>query len=762
VDADGTLECCHSGKLVPGKTYDYCTDLNLTVGTACAIDQQCETGLCQDSVCAAPNKAANEACSYNDQCFGSACGRIDADGNLACCPSGKLVEGKWLDYCTDLNLTIGEACAIHQQCETGICNDGQCAAPKRNAGDACEHNDQCLGSACGRDDEAGDLQCCVSGSLVKGDLYDFCAELPAGHSCDRNSQCTNGKCGRADKGNLQCCRSGKFIEGEVKDECQDVPQPDAYYWRVAGDDQCCHTDDPDKMPSGDKWVAISPAMAVAGGCQNEAKRGGAIGACTGVVPRAYFWTRYLSKGTGALDLFQYRSAKDCCKVSSVAEMPVGEDFVALGDPGFCETPNGDPMGTIPDCKAVTQRLYHWRVNSNTGQCCTTTRPDFRPVNASWVPIENGNGFNCPVCEEVYQTTSNDQGNYTVVQAGCAPVASCSLTGYNCLALGCFCTTGSSNCMTGTHCDSTGWNSDITFLNQIDWGSNRVCLPESGLNKALDIILPIVVQALAECILGAEFTFGIACAAAFSQAGGEEAATAFEELSAKFETTIKAADTATTTERSGEKLSKVLSKAIQDLEKFLTTATEQKAAVAESIADEEKVLEPLKGEGKFDVEFTSAKEQWTTGRLKNIKVDSEASNDALKGMSTFLQSDDVFLEGTMKKVYAMQKFIDDATEFLKNEPLKQILGNVQNSKLSDQAISHFIGTLENIVKNDEALLEGQARLAALQQQAAKIDSMIEQVEEKIDRTKISWRDSLPSRIDPAGYHMGHPSGAFRPR
>ena len=83
-----------------------------------------------------------DACKKNAECANKKCGRINANGDLKCCPSNKFVP--WhscatcgpRDYCTDVNIPNGQACTIDAQCVSKYCKgstigNGICGTKKK-------------------------------------------------------------------------------------------------------------------------------------------------------------------------------------------------------------------------------------------------------------------------------------------------------------------------------------------------------------------------------------------------------------------------------------------------------------------------------------------------------------------------------------------------------------------------------------------------------------------------------------------------------
>ena len=232
-----TKVCCPSGKSGIYAGYNYCLDMS--DGSTCWSDAQCQGGICQGNaggtkkgVCMSP-QPINAKCDANNECQNSICARTTAaDGaTKACCPSGKsgLYAGYY--YCSDM--PDGSTCWSDEQCKGKICQGnaggikkGICMSPQPiNA--KCDVNNECRNNACARATAADGATkvCCPSGksALYAGNAY--CLDMSDGSICWSDAQCKGGICqGNAGGTRKGVCMSPQPINAkcDANNECQNA------------------------------------------------------------------------------------------------------------------------------------------------------------------------------------------------------------------------------------------------------------------------------------------------------------------------------------------------------------------------------------------------------------------------------------------------------------------------------------------------------------------------------------------------------------
>jgi hypothetical protein len=177
---------------------------------ACALGQGCVTGAdCASGLCGTGYVCQDAACGNGVQDPGET--GTDCGGPCPKC--------------------LGEACGAHEDCASGYCAEGACAAPSCTDG---VKNGSETGTDCG-----GDCAQCPDGEGCVGDVHCLSGFCKDGHcaspSCDDGWQNQNetdvdcgGTCGGCANGN-QCnngndCTSGRCAEGtcaEVQPACDD-------------------------------------------------------------------------------------------------------------------------------------------------------------------------------------------------------------------------------------------------------------------------------------------------------------------------------------------------------------------------------------------------------------------------------------------------------------------------------------------------------------------------------------------------------------
>lgn len=185
---------CGNGRLDPGEACDPSTVLGagsvagctqeclLQENQQCTHDTECGSDLCIKNVCV--------PCTTDNQCQSRQC----SDGACAnLCGNGALDPGEVCDpgisgneECTrDCLRAPGSACAVGQECQTGLCRNASC--------DICVDNDDCPGNLC-----------------VSGGCVDVCGNgrLDAGEQCDDGNRISGDRCSRF-------CRREADVAGEI-------------------------------------------------------------------------------------------------------------------------------------------------------------------------------------------------------------------------------------------------------------------------------------------------------------------------------------------------------------------------------------------------------------------------------------------------------------------------------------------------------------------------------------------------------------------
>jgi hypothetical protein len=286
-----------------------------------------------------PSKHKRQSCTCNNQCFNSACGRLEAGADsLVCCPSGENDLYAGFDYCT--KMPNGNACFSDAMCASGFCEgdsgglaQGKCSTPQP-AGSTCVQNSGCSNQACARAQAGAEsLVCCPSGETDLYAAFDYCtkmpddnacfsdamcksgicagndggnakgtcaSELPAGSKCTKNIECTNRACGRREAGteNLVCCPSGETGLYAAFDYCT-------------------------KMPDGS--TCLSDAMCKSGICSGNSG-GVAKGTCSSLLPAGSECTKNVECTNGACGRSEASAGVSTCCPSGVTDLYAGYDY----------------------------------------------------------------------------------------------------------------------------------------------------------------------------------------------------------------------------------------------------------------------------------------------------------------------------------------------------------------------------------------------------------------------------------------------------
>lgn len=185
-------------------TKDICDLVVAAFDVDCNIDLGGLQMLCKNAP--QPTKHKGQSCTCNNQCFNSACGRLEAGADsLVCCPSGENDMYAGFDYCT--KMPDGNACFSDAMCASGFCEGnnggvakGKCSTPQP-AGSKCSQNAGCINGACGRPEAGAEsLVCCSSGEIELYAAYDYCTQMPDGKACFSDAMCKSGICAGNDGG----------------------------------------------------------------------------------------------------------------------------------------------------------------------------------------------------------------------------------------------------------------------------------------------------------------------------------------------------------------------------------------------------------------------------------------------------------------------------------------------------------------------------------------------------------------------------------
>ncbi|MEM7608716.1 MAG: trypsin-like serine protease [Myxococcota bacterium] len=200
-------------------------ELSLELGAACSRNADCASGVCADSVCAAPCAPGRGLCLADEVCAApdSGCGAcVAADTrpgprNLgeSCdtnedCREGNCFEASGVAYCSR-TCEDDAGCGEGFYCRTNTCILGQ----REGTGGACVDNDDCAGGFCVTEGErtwCSDF--CTTGEecpdgfacSAVGDAMICQPELAlVGEACETNDECTDALCVTA-AGGSRCSR----------------------------------------------------------------------------------------------------------------------------------------------------------------------------------------------------------------------------------------------------------------------------------------------------------------------------------------------------------------------------------------------------------------------------------------------------------------------------------------------------------------------------------------------------------------------------
>jgi microsomal dipeptidase-like Zn-dependent dipeptidase len=143
------------------------------LGMPCEANKQCRSGLCEPRVGCVPRPLQGKGgdfCTDNKQCKGSHC-TISNGWN-----SGR---------CSSTERDIGQRCASHTECGSGLCDPrpGAGCVPNRNGngGDFCTDHSQCRSG-----------HCAIAAGKIAGTCTPAAREL--GQACSKHGECRSGLC----------------------------------------------------------------------------------------------------------------------------------------------------------------------------------------------------------------------------------------------------------------------------------------------------------------------------------------------------------------------------------------------------------------------------------------------------------------------------------------------------------------------------------------------------------------------------------------
>ncbi len=164
-------------------------------GSACALDVDCLTGICEDATCC--DVTCSGACKRCDlPAFNGTCSPVDASGQVMGCTGNQACDGT--GSCKSSN---GNTCASNTDCLSGFCQDNYCC------------NSSCSGT-CNRCDLPGTVGICANVALggqvagCNGTLacngMNSCKKLN-GQTCNNTGDCVSGLCPSEGGAQKYCC-----------------------------------------------------------------------------------------------------------------------------------------------------------------------------------------------------------------------------------------------------------------------------------------------------------------------------------------------------------------------------------------------------------------------------------------------------------------------------------------------------------------------------------------------------------------------------
>ena len=198
-------EECDDGNTRNGDGCDTSCQLEESIPVSCALDTECPSALCRNSVCLC---SADEMCKSGEQCIGGVCTEQDIQlikENLVAaatvCGNG-ILETK--EECDDRNRRDNDGCSSSCLLEIGICGDG---VVQTLLGEQCEGQDSC--------------QNCRYVSPTCGD-----GNLDSGEECDEGAlnsttsdaacrpDCSLSRCGDAILDSAEICDDGNRLNND--------------------------------------------------------------------------------------------------------------------------------------------------------------------------------------------------------------------------------------------------------------------------------------------------------------------------------------------------------------------------------------------------------------------------------------------------------------------------------------------------------------------------------------------------------------------
>ena len=216
---------------------------NCVLGQMCAADFDCQTGVC-------------------DALEGNRCENVDVCGNgrvetAEFCDDGNQSPG---DGCgTTCRYEIGAACALSQQCESGVC-------------DTLESNTCEPANTCGNGVVEGS-ESCDDGSVVNLDGCNEQCLLELGETCTVHSDCASAQCGPHNR-----CEPTTCGDGIINNDESDVDCGGSCGARCAVGKLCNFYTDCSEF-------SCAGGLCVVPGCDDGVKNGDELGADCGEVAR---------------------------------------------------------------------------------------------------------------------------------------------------------------------------------------------------------------------------------------------------------------------------------------------------------------------------------------------------------------------------------------------------------------------------------------------------------------------------------------------
>lgn len=177
-DKRNTVCCLSNQGVVDVATgITYCT--GIPPGGQCYDDYTCDSGYCNDGVCASNPRPPPPQCIKDIDCGSGACAYAswedEQNGIDSCCPSGSsssyYTKGIWRDWCNDM--PVGNTCWSDPAVGT-TCKNGACGLENYSSG--------------------ANYICCPSGNTELNAGFTYCTGIPNGQACKSNAQCASQFC----------------------------------------------------------------------------------------------------------------------------------------------------------------------------------------------------------------------------------------------------------------------------------------------------------------------------------------------------------------------------------------------------------------------------------------------------------------------------------------------------------------------------------------------------------------------------------------